>query len=167
MVSDEIANLLEKGRIDMQLFVGTLDGYKLDSKGRLSIPTKWRERLGKEFYMVAVTVRGCKCLTLYPVEHFENTYEAMQQGTENQKYDATTSFLDNAEEAVLDSQGRFTVNQRLKEAAVLTNESTVVFKGKGRVIEIWNTDEYEKIYNSYDHTQGIYDLMDRVKGNAE
>jgi DNA-binding transcriptional regulator/RsmH inhibitor MraZ len=91
----------------------------------------------------------------------------MQQGTENQKYDTTTSFLDNAEEATLDAQGRFTVNQRLKEAAVLTNESTVVFKGKGKVIEIWNTDEYEKIYNSYDHSQGIYDLMDKVKGNAE
>ena len=84
----------------MRLFVGTLDGYKLDSKGRLSVPTKWRERLGKEFYMVAVTVRGCKCLTLYPVEHFEATYDAMQQGTENQKYDATTSFLDNAEEGL-------------------------------------------------------------------
>ena len=88
----------------MRLFVGTLDGYKLDSKGRLSVPTKWRERLGKEFYMVAVTVRGCKCLTLYPVEHFESTYDAMQQGTENQKYDATTSFLDNAEEGVLDAE---------------------------------------------------------------
>ena len=34
----------------MRLFVGTLDGYKLDSKGRLSVPTKWGERLGKEFY---------------------------------------------------------------------------------------------------------------------
>lgn len=156
-----------KGEKDMQLFVGTLDGYKLDSKGRLSIPTKWRERLGKEFYMVAVTVRGCKCLTLYPVEHFESTYESMQQGTENQKYDTTTSFLDNAEEAVLDAQGRFTVNQRLKEASMLTNESTVVFKGKGRVIEIWNTEEYERIYNSYDHSQGIYDLMDKVKGNTQ
>lgn len=156
-----------KGEKDMQLFVGTLDGYKLDSKGRLSIPTKWRERLGKEFYMVAVTVRGFKCLTLYPVEHFESTYESMQQGTENQKYDTTTSFLDNAEEAVLDAQGRFTVNQRLKEASMLTNESTVVFKGKGRVIEIWNTEEYERIYNSYDHSQGIYDLMDKVKGNTQ
>lgn len=151
----------------MRLFVGTLDGYKLDSKGRLSIPTKWRERLGKEFYMVAVTVRECRCLTLYPVDYFEEMYDSMQQGTENQKYDAITGFLDNAEEAVLDAQGRFTVNQRLKEAAALTNESTVVFKGKGKIIEIWNTDEYEKIYNSYDHSQGIYDLMDKVKGNAE
>lgn len=151
----------------MRLFVGTLDGYKLDSKGRLSIPTKWRERLGKEFYMVAVTVRGCKCLTLYPVDHFEETYESMQIGTENQKYDATTSFLDNAEESTLDAQGRFTVNQRLKAAAMLENASTVVFKGKGKVIEIWNTEEYDKIYNTYDHSQGMYDLMDKLKGDGQ
>ncbi len=147
----------------MRLFAGTLDGYKLDSKGRLSIPTKWRERLGREFYMAVVTVRGCNCLTLYPVEHFEEIYESMQIGTENEKYDITTSLFDNAEEAVLDAQGRFTVNQRLKEAALLENASTVVFKGKGKIIEIWNTDEYEKIYNSYDHSQGVYDLMDKVR----
>lgn len=151
----------------MRLFVGTLDNYKLDSKGRLSIPTKWRERLGREFYMAAVTVRGCKCLTLYPVDHFEEIYESMQVGTENQKYDITTALFDNAEEGALDAQGRFTVNQRLKQATLLENASTVVFKGKGKVIEIWNTEEYEKIYNSYDHTQGVYDLMDNVKGNAE
>ena len=73
----KITSKFTKGAEVMRLFVGTLDGYKLDSKGRLSVPTKWRERLGKEFYMVAVTVRGCKCLTLYPVEHFESTYDAM------------------------------------------------------------------------------------------
>ncbi len=28
----------------MRLLVGTLDNYKLDSKGRLSVPTKWREK---------------------------------------------------------------------------------------------------------------------------
>ena len=151
----------------MKLLVGTFDEYKLDSKGRLIIPAKWREKLGKEFYMVPLTVRGFKCLTLYPVEHFEEVYESMQQGTPNQKYDATTIFLDDAEEAVLDAQGRFTVNQRLKGYALLENASTVVFKGKGKVIEIWNTDEYEKFYNSYDHSQGIFDLMDKVKGNAE
>lgn len=148
----------------MRLFVGTLDNYRLDSKGRLLIPTKWRERLGKEFYMAAVTVRGCKCLTLYPQEHFEEIYESMQVGTQTQRYDAATSLFDDAEEAVLDSQGRFTVNQRLKETAGLSNDTTVVFKGKGKIIEIWNTEEYERFYNSYDHSQGVYDLMDRLQG---
>lgn len=89
----------------VHLFVGTLDNYKLDSKGRLSVPTKWRERLGKDFYMVAVTVKGCKCITLYPTEEFEKTYENMQRGTENQKYETSKDFLRNAEEGSLDAQG--------------------------------------------------------------
>lgn len=150
----------------MRLLVGTLEGYKLDSKGRLSIPTKWRERLGKEFYMVAVTVRGCKCLTLFPEEQFNATFNATQKGTENEKYDALTSFFDNAEEAVLDSQGRFTVNQRLKEESLLSNDSLVVFKAKGTFIEIWDTAEYNKFYNTYDHSLGMYDMMDKLQANG-
>lgn len=146
----------------MRLFVGTLDNYKLDSKGRLSIPTKWRERLGKEFYMVAVTVKGCQCLTLYPVDVFEEVYEKMQQGTENQKYEVTKDFFSRAEEGTLDAQGRFTVNQRLKNLSKLTNESEVIFEGNGRTIEIWNSEEFDKMQQTFDTSLGIYDLMDKV-----
>ncbi len=153
----------------MHLFVGTLYNYKLDSKGRLSVPTKWRERLGKEFYMVAVTVKGCKCITLYPMEEFELTYNNMQRGTENQKYETSKDFLRNAEECTLDAQGRFTLNQRLKELAFLANDSDVIFEGNGKTIEIWNTAEFDKMQSTFDSSLGIYDLMDKVNGseNAE
>lgn len=150
----------------MNLFVGTLDNYKLDSKGRLSVPTKWRERLGKEFYMVAVTVKGCKCITLYPIEEFEITYANMQKGTENQKYETSKDFLRNAEEGTLDAQGRFTLNQRLKELALLANDSDVVFEGNGKTIEIWNTEEFEKMQKTFDSSLGIYDLMDKVNAGS-
>lgn len=149
----------------MNLFVGTLDNYKLDSKGRLSVPTKWRERLGKEFYMVAVTVKGCKCITLYPIEEFEITYANMQRGTENQKYETSKDFLRNAEECTLDAQGRFTLNQRLKELALLANDSDVIFEGNGKTIEIWNTEEFEKMQSTFDSSLGIYDLMDKVNAD--
>ena len=146
----------------MRLFVGTLDNYKLDSKGRLSVPTKWRERLGKEFYMVSVTVKGFNCLTLYPVDVFEEVYERMQCGNENQKYETTKNFFSRAEEGTLDAQGRFTVNQRLKTLSKLTNESEVIFEGNGRTIEIWNAEEFEKMQQTFDSSLGIYDLMDKV-----
>lgn len=146
----------------LHLFVGTLDNYKLDSKGRLSVPTKWRERLGKDFYMVAVTVKGCKCITLYPTEEFEKTYENMQRGTENQKYETSKDFLRNAEEGSLDAQGRFTLNQRIKELALLSNDSEVIFEGNGKTIEIWNAEEFDKMQQTFDSSLGIYDLMDKV-----
>ncbi len=151
----------------LHLFVGTLYNYKLDSKGRLSIPTKWRERLGKEFYMVAVTVKGCKFIILFPTDEFENTYNRMQRGSENHKYETSKDFLRNAEECTLDSQGRFTLNQRLKELAYLENDSEVVFVGNGKTLEIWNNDEFEKMQGTFDSSMGIYDLMDKVGSSAE
>lgn len=151
----------------MRLFVGTLENYKLDSKGRLSVPTKWRDRLGKEFYMVSVTVKGCKCLTLYPVEVFERMYMQMQRGTANQQYAMTKDFFSKAEEGSLDAQGRFTVNQRLKDLSTLTNESSVVFSGNGETIEIWNSDEFERMQETFSSGEGIYDLMDKVGSEGD
>ena len=152
------------------LFVGTYENYKLDGKGRLSVPVKWRERLGRDFYMVAVTVKGCKCITLYPIEEFERTYNQMQRGTENQKYATTKDFLRNAEECSMDAQGRLTLNQRLKKLALLENESEIVFEGNGETIEIWNPQEFKKMDETFDSSLGIYDLMDKVNeshGNNE
>lgn len=144
------------------LFAGTLDNFKLDSKGRLSVPTKWRERLGREFYVVAVTVKGCHCLTPYPTEEFEKVYESTQIGSENNRYNTSKELLSKTEEASLDSQGRFTLNQRLKEMAMLSNDSDVIYEGNGRSIEIWSPAQYEKMHNTFDPNIGIYDLMDRA-----
>ena len=145
------------------LFVGTLDNYKLDSKGRLSIPKKWCERLGKDFYTVLFTVKGAKCLVLYPGDVFEKLYNRMLEGTETQQYDTTSKLLTMAEEASLDAQGRFTVNQRLKEASCLSNDSSVIFIGHGETIEIWNSEEREKYLSTQNSKEGFLDLMDKAK----
>ena len=151
----------------MRLLAGKLDGYRLDSKGRLSIPTKWRERVGKEFYLVGVTIHGCRCLNLYPEEKFNQVYDSLNQGTENQKYDILASFFDDAEEIVADAQGRFTVAQRLKDNAGLTNNSDVVFRGMGQYIEIWSADEFEKLSGGFDRDKGVYDLIDDATAGRE
>ena len=115
--------------------------------------------------MVAVTVKGCKCITLYPIEEFELTYANMQKGTENQKYETSKDFLRNAEECTLDAQGRFTLNQRLNELALLANDSDVIFEGNGKTIEIWNRSEFDKMQKTFDSSLGIYDLMDKVNAD--
>ena len=146
----------------MIIFAGTYFNFKLDSKGRLSVPTKWRERLGRDFYMVAVTVKGCKCITLYPTSEFEKVYEKTQHGTENQMYDTSKELLSKTEECTMDSQGRFTLNQRLKEMSLLSNDSEVILEGNGGSIEIWNKEEYEKMHNTFDRNVRVYHIMDRA-----
>ncbi len=153
----------------MLIFAGTYPNFKLDSKGRLSIPTKWRDRLGHDFFSVAVTVKGCKCLTLYPTEEFEKIYLKTQQQTENDTYDVTKELLSKTEETSMDGQGRFTLNQRLKEMCLLENDSEVILEGNGGSIEIWNIEQYNKLHSQFDPNVGVYDLMDRAskKNSAE
>ncbi len=147
------------------LFVGTLDNYKLDGKGRLSVPKKWCERLGKDFYTVLFTVKEANCLVLYPEDVFERLYNRMLEGSETQQYDTTSKLLTMAEEASLDAQGRFTVNQRLKEASGLSNDSSVIFIGHGETIEIWNTEERQKYLSTQDSKEGFLELMDKAKAS--
>lgn len=148
----------------MKLFAGTLDNFKLDSKGRLSIPTKWRERLGKEFYMVAVTIKGCQFIALYPNEAFETLYKStLDSSSENQIYSTKKELLSKTEEVSMDAQGRFTLNQRLKDMALLKNDSDIIYQGNGDSIEIWSPEQYEKMNSTFDPNIGLYDLMDRGK----
>lgn len=56
--------------MNLGIFVGTYMDQKLDSKGRLSVPAKWRERLGTEFFMVCMNLRGSTCIKLYPQDEF-------------------------------------------------------------------------------------------------
>lgn len=149
------------------LFVGTLDNYKLDGKGRLSVPKKWCERLGKDFYTVLFTVKEANCLVLYPEDVFEKLYNRMLEGSETQQYDTTSKLLTMAEEASLDAQGRFTVNQRLKEASGLSNDSSVIFIGHGETIEIWNAEERQKYLSTQDSKEGFLELMDKAKKSKE
>lgn len=143
-------------------FIGTYDDFKLDSKGRLSIPAKWRDRLGKLFYMVAVTVKGCRCATLYPEAEYLKLVAKTQCGTEGEIYDAEKELYSKTEECTLDAQGRFTLDRRLKELSLLENNTTVILEGNGSTIEIWNQEQYNKIHGTFDPALGVFDLIDRA-----
>ncbi len=54
------------------------------------------------------------------------------------------------------------MNQRIKELALLSNDSEVIFEGNGKTIEIWNAEEFDKMQQTFDSSLGIYDLMDKV-----
>ena len=114
--------------MNLGIFVGTYMDQKLDSKGRLSVPAKWRERLGTEFFMVCMNLRGSTCIKLYPQDEFMHCVEALDDGTANEVYEKNKIFFSNAEECTLDAQGRFTLNARLKDYAGMENGSTVICK---------------------------------------
>ena len=149
--------------MNLGIFVGTYMDQKLDSKGRLSVPARWRERLGTEFLMVCMNLRGSTCIKLYPQDEFMHCVEALDDGTANEVYEKNKIFVSNAEECTLDAQGRFTLNARLKDYAGMENGSTVIMQGHKRTIEIWTNEGFNTMFNGLRTDTNFLDLMDAGK----
>ena len=118
------------------LFLGT-HTPKLDAKGRMFLPAKFRDRL-KEGGMV-ITRGQERCLYIYPRATFEQIAMQWQSAptTNRRVRDQQRMFLSGAYDEAPDSQGRLTIPQMLRDYAGLSTECTVI--GAGDRLEIWDT----------------------------
>ena len=113
--------------------------HNLDAKGRVSIPSKFRDDLGGSF----VLSKGLdNCLYAYSVsewETFKNELLTMR-GSNAQKI--RRFFFSGATECEIDSQGRVVIPPNFREFAKLLKE--VVIVGVSNRAEIWNKENWEK-----------------------
>lgn len=111
----------------------------LDAKGRLAIPTRYREQLisGCEGQMV-VTVDRDHCLLIYPVHEWEEIERKLVKlpslNVEARKLQRL--LIGHATEVELDSSGRILLPAPLREFAHL--EKKVVLIGQGNKFELWD-----------------------------
>ena len=123
------------------MFLGT-HNPRLDDKGRLFLPAKFRDRLADGL----VVTRGQeRCLYVFPMDEFMRLAAQMQQAPTTSKAarDYTRVFLSGASDEVPDKQGRVTIPAALRQYAGLSRECTVI--GTGAKLEVWDTDSW----NSY------------------
>jgi MraZ protein len=122
------------------VFRGHYD-YSLDVKNRLNLPPKWRGELSEG----VVLVQGVDaCIEMYtPAAHAETVESALQglnrMSPEYRKI--TRRFVQNLQEADLDSAGRVTVTQRLLDYAGI--KKAVVIGGSMDHAEIWDADAWQ------------------------
>jgi MraZ protein len=120
------------------VFLGT-HTPRLDDKGRLFLPAKFRERLSTGL----VVTRGQeRCLYVFPMDEFVKVTEQMQEAptTNRAVRDYIRVFLSGASDEIPDKQGRVTVPAHLRQYAGLTRECTVI--GTGSRVEVWDTDAW-------------------------
>ncbi|UXD86784.1 division/cell wall cluster transcriptional repressor MraZ [Thalassolituus hydrocarboniclasticus] len=128
-----------------------LHTINLDAKGRLAIPTKYRETLAElcGARLVATIDTEERCLLIYPV----NEWELIQA-----KIEALPSFnpvarriqrllIGHATDLELDSAGRILLPQPLREYASLEKES--VLMGQGKKLELWSKSLWEGRRDEY------------------
>ena len=123
------------------MFLGTYSP-RLDTKGRIILPAKFREELSAGL----VLTRGQeRCLYVFSAEEFERIHEQMRSAplSSRQARDYMRVFLSGASDEVPDKQGRVTIPAALREYARLDRELVVI--GAGSRAEIWDAqarDEY-------------------------
>ena len=121
------------------MFIGEYS-HTIDSKGRLIVPSKFREQLGDEFVMT----KGLDgCLFVYENSEwksFEEKLHALPLTNANARK-FTRFFLAGACACEVDKQGRILIPAVLREFANL--EKDVVLVGVGSRIEIWSRERWE------------------------
>ena len=116
------------------MFLGTYEP-RLDEKGRLILPAKFRDELSRG---VVLTRGQERCLYAFPAAEFEQLHERLQQApvTSKQARDYLRVFLSGASDEVPDKQGRITVPANLRAYAGLDRDLAVI--GAGTRLEIWD-----------------------------
>ena len=120
------------------MFLGT-HHPRLDDKGRLILPAKFRK--GLEGGLV-VTRGQERCLYVFAMGEFERITAAMNSTpvTSRAVRDFQRVFLSAASDEIPDKQGRVTIPQVLREYAGLARECTVI--GAGSRVEVWDTEAW-------------------------
>ena len=136
------------------MFMGEYN-HTIDAKGRLIIPSKFRELLGEEF----VLTRGLDgCLYIYPMDEWESFEMKLRSLPLTNKNARTFSrfFVAGATTCELDRQGRILLPLPLREFAGL--EKDVVLAGMLNRIEIWSKTKWIE-NNSCDDMDEIAEQM--------
>ncbi|MHA7277699.1 division/cell wall cluster transcriptional repressor MraZ [Arthrobacter sp. HLT1-21] len=116
------------------MFLGT-HLPRLDEKGRLILPAKFREELSDGL----VLTRGQeRCIYVFSQREFERLHEQMRAAplSSRQSRDYSRVFLSGASDEIPDKQGRITIPQALRTYAGLDRELAVI--GAGSRAEIWD-----------------------------
>lgn len=122
------------------MFIGEYH-HDLDDEGRLTLPARWRERLGLQ----VVVTRGLdRCLFVFAADKFESFARQISQFSPN-KSDArllSRYFFSKATTVEPDKQATITLSPDLRAFAGLSREAVIV--GVNDRIEIWNPQIYSQ-----------------------
>ena len=121
------------------MFIGEYR-HSLDDKCRVTIPSKYREKLGNLF----VLTKGLDgCLFIYAL----NEWNLFEQKLKNLPLTNTNArklvrfFLSGAVECTFDKQGRILIPQNLRVYSQI--ERDIVFIGMSSRIEVWSVEKWD------------------------
>lgn len=112
---------------------------KLDEKGRLFLPAKFRDELSEG---VVITRGQERCLYVFSAKEFAEIHEKLRQAPASVKdaRDYLRVMLSGASDETPDKQGRVLLPAMLRSYAGLTKDLVII--GVGSRAEIWDADSW-------------------------
>ena len=119
--------------------------HTIDEKGRIIIPSKFREELGEKF----IITRGIEnCLFVYSLESWKNITNKLETlpFTKKDARQFVRFFLSGATTAEFDKQGRVNITSPLITYANLQKDCVII--GTGDRLEIWSQEDWNAFFDS-------------------
>jgi MraZ protein len=134
----------------------------LDDKGRLSLPSRFREQLRRyDSEILIVSIWGREHLRVFPLadwEEIENKLESDLEDMEerlpflddndpefakmSRQLEQTRNRLIDIKECPLDKQGRILLSQQVREQVGILKD--VVLVGRGKLFELWGKENWQE-----------------------
>lgn len=155
-----------RGRINLgkvnpaaAMFRGRFE-HTIDTKGRISIPSRFREILRDKYDERLVITNYDGCLAVYPYTEWEVIEQKASNLSMLKKEPAQflRFFYSGAQECSIDKLGRLLVPQVLRDYARLDKDVVVV--GVLKRIEIWSKEQWESIIvKSQENFDNVRDVL--------
>lgn len=140
------------------MFIGEYR-HSLDDKYRVTIPSKYREKLG-DFFVLTKGLDGC--LFIYALNEwtlFEQKLRSLPlTNTNARKF--VRFFLSGAVECTLDKQGRILIPQNLRVYSQI--EKDIVFIGMSSRIEVWSVDKWDAYNEESFDAESLAEQMEEL-----
>jgi len=125
------------------MFMGEFH-HSIDDKGRLILPSKFRDELGTSF----IITRGLEgCLFVYALTEWDKITKKLNNlpFTKKDARSFMRFFLSGATAAEFDKQGRINITSPLISYAEIKKECVII--GVGDRLEIWSSERWNSFYN--------------------
>lgn len=138
------------------MFLGT-HTPRLDDKGRLILPAKFRDELAEG---LVVTKGQERCLYVWPIAEFGRITEQMRLAPVTSKgpRDFMRVLFAGASDEVPDKQGRITIPPALRAYAGLERDCVVI--GANSRVEVWDAEAWDRYLAAQE--QAFSDLSEEV-----
>ena len=120
------------------MFFGEFE-YKIDEKGRVPIPPKFRQEL-KDGVVLITGIESC--ITAYPLSEWKKLAATLTGGsvTRSKLRKLNRALFASAFKLDIDGQGRVALPTPLREYAEIEDE--VIIVGANNYFELWNKDQW-------------------------